>query len=196
MCNSYSPFESHKYINQLVLSHLSEKHHIMANCGCGTCDLKGLLTKGCPNPVNQQFLYLDTRTLTKNEKDILLLKVKADADAINTEHRHMILKFKTWMKENVSIENYSDILLNIPGTIRKEVSMLQDRWEEINVADHSKCSQILSNYYMWFNCSVQIWFQNTQCAGTESSIYQCPHGAWGGYHFMHTWAGCLCCLHM
>ena len=126
----------------------------MDNCGCGRCDFKGLITNGCPNPVNQQFLYLDTRTLTKNEKDILLLKVKADADAINTGHRHMILKFKTWMKQNVSVENYRDILLNIPGTIRKEVTMLQDRWEDIKEADHSKHSQILSNYYSWFNCSI------------------------------------------
>ena len=126
----------------------------MANCGCGKCDLKKLLTKGCPNPVIQQFLYLDTRTLTKNEKDVLLLKVKADADAINNEHRHMIHKFNTWMKDNVSVEVYRDILFNIPGTIRKEVPMLQDRRKEIKVADHLECSLILSDYYTWFNCSV------------------------------------------
>ena len=126
----------------------------MDNCGCGKCDLKGLITNGCPNPLNQQFLYLDTGTLTKNEKDILLLKVKADADAISKEHRHMIHKFKTWMKENVSVEDYRDILFNIPGTIRKEVPMLQDRRKEIKVADHLECSLILSDYYTWFNCSV------------------------------------------
>ena len=29
-------------------------------------------------------------------------------------------------------------------------------------------------------CSfVQIWFQNSQCFGNETTIYQCQHGAWG-----------------
>ena len=126
----------------------------MDNCGCRRCNLKGLITNGCPNPLYQQFLYLDIGTLTKNERGLLLLKVKADADAIKTDHLQMILKFNTWMKENVSVENYRDILFYIPGTIKKKVPMLQDRWKEIKAADHSECSVILSDYYTWFNCSV------------------------------------------
>ena len=105
----------------------------MDNCGCGRCDLKRLITNGCSNPLYQQFLYLDTGTLTKNEKDVLLLKVKADADAIKKDHLHMILKFKTWMKENVFVEDYRDIMFNISGTIRNNVAMLRDRWKEIKV---------------------------------------------------------------
>lgn len=137
-----------------MLSNLSEKRRIMDNCGCRRCDLKELITNGCPNPQYQQFLYLDTDTLTQNERDILLLKVQGDADAIITDHVQMKLTFNTWMKENVSVENYRDILFNIPGTIKNEVPMLQDRWKEIKAADHSECSVILSDYYTWFNCSV------------------------------------------
>ena len=126
----------------------------MDNCGCRRCDLKGLITNGCPNPLYQQFLYLDIGTLTKKERDILLLKVKTDADAIQKDHREMILKFTTWMEENVSVENYRKILFNTPGTIKNEVPMLQDRWKEIKAADHSECSVILYDYYTWFNCSI------------------------------------------
>ena len=89
-----------------------------------------------------------------NEKDILLLKLKDDADDIDTKHRHMVLKFRNWMKENVSIEDYRDILSNIPGTMKKDVFMLKDRRKEIKEADHSDCLAILSDYYTWFNCSV------------------------------------------
>ena len=115
------------------------------------CDFTGLITNGCPNPL-RQFLYLGT--LTKHENDILQLKVKADADPITTKYRHVVLKFRTWMKDNVSIEDYRIILSNIPGTIRKDVPMLKDRWKEIKAADHSDCSVILSDYYTWFNCSI------------------------------------------
>ena len=143
-----------RIVNSLLLSKLSVKHRIMDNCGCGRCDLKGLITNGCSNPLYQQYLYLDAGTLTKNEKDSLLLKVKADADAISKDHLHMILKFNTWMEDNVPVKNYRTILFNIPGTIRKEVPMLRDRWKEIKVADHTECSVILSDYYTWFNCDV------------------------------------------
>ena len=137
-----------------MLSNLSEKRHIMENCGCRRCDLEGLITNGCPNPSYKQFLYLDSCTLDSYETGILLLKVKTDADALLTDHRQMILKFNTWMKKKVPIKHYRNILFNIPGTIRNEVPMLRDRWEQIKKADHSECSVILSDYYTWFNCSV------------------------------------------
>ena len=99
-------------------------------------------------------MYLDSDTLTRNEKDILLIYIKTGCDAISKKLRLMVHKFKTWMQENVSVEIYRDILFTIPGTIRKEVPMLQDRWEEIKMAYHTECSVILSDYYTWFNCSV------------------------------------------
>ena len=139
------------------------------NCGCGRCNFKGLITNGCPNPLRQQFLYLgiDTcagiNTLTRNENDILLLRVKADADAIDTKYRHVVLKFDTWMEENVPIEDYRKILLRIPGTVKKDVPMLKDRWEKIEAANHFKCSVILSDYYTWFNCSIlKVVLQDSQ----------------------------------
>ena len=137
-----------------MLSNLLEKRFIKDNCGCGKCDFKGLITNGCPHPLRQQFMYLDTGTLTKNEKDILLLKLKADADDIDEKHCNVVLQFRTWMKDNVSIEDYRDILSNIPGTMKKDVPMLKDRRKEIKAADHSDCLAILSDYYTWFNCSV------------------------------------------
>ena len=131
-----------------------EKRFIKDNCGCGMCDFKGLITNGCSHALRHQFLYLDIGTLTTNEKNILLVKLVADADGIDEKHRHMVLRFKTWMEENVTVEEYRKILLSIPGTMRKDVAMLKDRWKEIKVADHSDCSVILSDYYTWFNCSV------------------------------------------
>ena len=99
-------------------------------------------------------MYLDIGTLTTNEKNILLLKLKADADDIDTKYRHMVLKFKTWMEENVTVEDYRKILTSIPGTMRKDVAMLKDRLKEIEAANYFNCSAILSDYYTWFNCSV------------------------------------------
>ena len=100
-------------------------------------------------------MYLQSiDTLTKNERGILIQKVRADADAIDSKYRCMVLKFKTWMEENVTVEDYRKILTNIPGTMRIDVLMLKDRWKDIKAADHSDCSVILSDYYTWFNCSV------------------------------------------
>ena len=99
-------------------------------------------------------MHLDIGTLTKNEKGILRLKLQADAKAIDKKYRHMVMKFETWMEENVTIEDYRKILLKIPGSMRKDVPMLKDRWEEIEAANHFKCSAILSYYYTWFNCFV------------------------------------------
>ena len=137
-----------------MLSNLSEKHFIEVNCGCGRCDFKGLITDGCTKPLRQQFMYLDIGTLTEYETHILLLKLKADADAIDEKHRNMVLKFETWMEENVTVEQYRKILLKIPGTLRKDVPMLKDRRKEIKAADHFECSAILADYYTWFDCSV------------------------------------------
>ena len=66
----------------------------------------------------------------------------------------MILRFKTWMEENVTVEDYRDILTCIPGTMKKNVPMLIDRRKEIAAANYFNCSAILSDYYTWFNCSV------------------------------------------
>ena len=138
-----------------MLSNFSEKRFIKDNCGCGRCDFKGLITNGCPHPLRLQVLYLqDICTLTQNENDILLLKVKDDADVIDGKYRHMILRFETWMEENVTVEDYRKILLKIPGTMRIDVPMLKDRRKDIKAADHLDCSAILSDYYTWFNCSV------------------------------------------
>ena len=134
--------------------YLSEKRFTKNNCGCGKCDFKRLITNGCPNPLKQQFLYLNSGALTQNEKDILLLKLQADADGINQKHGNMVLKFETWMEENVTVEQYRKILLKIPGTMRNDVPMLKDRLKEIEVANYFNCSAILSGYYTWFNCSV------------------------------------------
>ena len=100
-------------------------------------------------------MYLQgINTLTKNEKGILLQKVRADADAIDDKYRYMVLKFKTWMAENVTVEEYREILTNIPGAMKKGVAMLKDRQKEIEAANYFNCSAILSDYYTWFNCSV------------------------------------------
>ena len=139
-----------------MLPNFSEKRFIKDNCDCGRCDFKGLITNGCPNPLRQQFLYLNSGALTQNERDILLLKLKADANTMNKKHGNMVLKFETWMEENVTVEQYRKILLKIPGTMRKDVAMLKDRLKEIEVANYFNCSAILSDYYTWFNCSVLI----------------------------------------
>ena len=99
-------------------------------------------------------MYLNSGALTQNEKDILLLKLKADANGINQKHGNMVLKFETWMEENVTVEQYRKILLKIPGTIKNDALMLKDRRKDIKAADHSDCLAILSDYYTWFNCSV------------------------------------------
>ena len=66
----------------------------------------------------------------------------------------MVLKFQVWMKKNVAVKQYRQILLNLQGSLRKDVPMLKDRWDAIKVANHLDCSAILSSYYTWFNCSV------------------------------------------
>ena len=137
-----------------MIFNLSEKRFLEVNCGCGKCNFRGLITNGCPNPLRQQFLYCDCGTLTQNEKDILRLKLKADADWIDEKYCKVVLEFRNWMKDNVFTVDYRNILSTIPGTLRNDVPMLKDRWKEINMADHLNCSVILADYCTWFDCSV------------------------------------------
>ena len=130
---------------------------VLANCGCGHCDFKKLISHGCPSPRRDaRFLCLNTPGLSPNVKDSLLLQVTADADVIFDQLRDVVIQFKSWMEENVSIEEYKKVLTSIPGMMsgKKDVAMLTDRWKEIGAADHFACSAILSDYYTWFNCDV------------------------------------------
>ena len=130
---------------------------VLANCGCGHCDFKELISNGCPSPRRDtRFICLNRPGLSPNEKDSLLLQVTADAEAIFDQLRDVVIQFKSWMEENVSIEEYRKVLTSIPGmkSGRKDVPMLTDRWKEIRAADHFECSAILSDYYTWFNCDI------------------------------------------
>ena len=129
----------------------------MANCGCGHCDFKELISNGCPSPRRDtQFICLKTPGLSPSQKDILLLQVKADADTLRKQFTIVICQFKSWMEENVSIEEYRKVITDIQGIMscKKDVPMLMDRWKEIKTADHFECSNILSDYYTWFNCDI------------------------------------------
>ena len=124
------------------------------NCGCGQCNFKELITNGCPNPLQRPFLYLDHDTLSRNEKDILLLKVEDDADIFDDSYFTVVNQFDDWMINNVPVEKYRKILSSIPGTMKNNVPLLKDRWKEIKDADHSDLSVLLTDYHTWFNCSV------------------------------------------
>ena len=125
------------------------------NCGCGQCNFKELITSGCPKPLRHKFMYLDYNTLTRNERGTLLLKLKEDADIIDEAYFSVVHQFNDWMKNNVSVEDYREILSRIPGTMKNNVPLLKDRWKEIRAAaDHPDCSALLSDYHTWFNCSV------------------------------------------
>ena len=125
------------------------------NCGCGECNFKELITNGCPKPLRHKFVYLDYNTLTRNERGTLLLKLKEDADIIDEAYFSVVHQFNDWMKNNVSVEDYREILSRIPGTMKNNVPLLKDRWKEIRAAaDHPDCSALLSDYHTWFNCSV------------------------------------------
>ena len=123
------------------------------NCGCGQCNFNELITSGCPKPLRPQFLYLDSNTLTQNEKHILLRKLKEDADSIDEAYFTVVNQFDDWMT-NVPVEIYRKILSSIPGTMKTNVPLLKDRWSEIKIADHSDLSVLLKEYHSWFNCSV------------------------------------------
>ena len=130
---------------------------VLANCGCGDCDFKGLISNGCPSPRRDaQFICLNTSGLSPNEKDSLLLQVTADAEAIFDHLTKVTLQFDRWMEENVSIEEYRKVLTRIQGMMsgKEDVPMLTGRWKEIRAADHFECSSILSEYYTWFNCDI------------------------------------------
>ena len=99
-------------------------------------------------------MHLDYDTLTQYEKSILLLKLQEDADTIDEAYFTMVQRFKVWMEKNVSVEDYRDLLLSIPGTMMNTVPLLKDRWDEIKIATHKDCSALLSHYHTWFNCSV------------------------------------------
>ena len=124
------------------------------NCGCGQCNFKELITNGCPKPLRPQFLYLDSDTLTQNEKHILLLKLKEDANSIDEAYFTVVHQFDDWMKCNVPVKKYRKILSSIRGAMRNNGPLLTDRWSEIRTANHSDLSVLLSKYHSWFNCSV------------------------------------------
>ena len=102
-------------------------------------------------------MYLKTSSLTQNEEGILLSQLKKDADAIFEEWDTVVCQFSSWMKENISLEMYKEILLTIPGftSARKEVPMFKDREQDIMAAkSHLDCFAILSRYHSWFNYSL------------------------------------------
>lgn len=133
---------------------------VQANCGCGKCNFQSLISSGCPKPRTCReipFMYLDTASLNQNEKDALLLHLNEDADAIFDLWGNFLHQFSSWMKRNVSLEDYKEILLNLPGikSARKEVHMFNDRKQEIMAAkNHLECFAILSEYHSWFNHSI------------------------------------------
>ena len=102
-------------------------------------------------------MYLDTSSLTQKQKDILLLRLKKDADEIFVQWDEIVDEFSSWMEENVSVEVYKKILLTVPGVTSavKEVKMLNDRKQKIMDAKcHLDCFAILLDYHSWFNWSI------------------------------------------
>lgn len=99
-------------------------------------------------------MYLDYRTLTQHEEDVLLIKLQEDAKSIDNAYFTAVNQFDDWMTKNVPVENYRKILLSISGTMRNKVPLLKDRWDEIKIANQMDCSVLLSQYHTWFNCSI------------------------------------------
>ena len=99
-------------------------------------------------------MYLGYNALTQHEKHCLLLKLEADAGVINNDYVTLVQQFKVWMQHNVSVEHYRDILSDLPGTMKNNVPLLKDRWNDIRIATHKDCSALLADYHTWFNCSV------------------------------------------
>ena len=130
---------------------------VQTNCGCGTCDFASLVSKGCPKPRREPFMYLDTSSLNQKQKDILLLQLNKDADAIFGQWDQFVYQFSSWIKGNVSLEDYKEIILTLPGmtSARKDVQMFYDRKREIVAAtSYLECFMVLSDYWSWFNCSI------------------------------------------
>lgn len=133
---------------------------VKANCGCEMCNFQSLISSGCPKPRtfgDKTFMYLDTASLNQSEKEALLLQVNEDADAIFDHWDNLVCRFSSWMKANVSLEDFKHILLYLPGikSERKEVHMFKDRNQDIMSAkNHLDCFAILSGYHSWFNCSI------------------------------------------
>ena len=136
----------------------AEPDMVLANCGCGKCDLKSLLSSGCPQSRRIiPFTYLDTSQLKQCEKDILLLQLSQDEETINNQLLILVDNFNSWMEKNASLDLYKKILLTLPGMApaTNEKRMLSDRKQEINAAkNHLDCFTILSDYYSWFNYSI------------------------------------------
>ena len=130
---------------------------VQTNCGCGECDFESLISKGCPTPRQEPFMFLNTSSLTQKEKGILLSQLKQDADAIFKQWDIIVSQFSNWIETNVSLEEYKKILITVPGftSARKEVPMLRDRKQDIMAAkSHLECFAILSDYFSWFNYSI------------------------------------------
>lgn len=73
---------------------------VQANCGCGKCDLKSLISTGCPKPCrNVPFMYLDTLSLNQKQIDILILKLQEDAEAIFDQWDTIVDQFSSWMEQ-------------------------------------------------------------------------------------------------
>ena len=130
---------------------------VRTNCGCGKCDYESLISNGCPKRLREPFMYLDTSSLTQKQEGFLLSQLKKDADAIFDRWDIIVSQFSSWMKTNVSLEEYKEILLTVPGiaSASKEVRMFHDRKQDIMAAkSHLDCFAILSDYYSWFNYSI------------------------------------------
>ena len=137
------------------------------SCGCGECTPLHFFSdpRSCPNPVPtvSKFPYLDTRSLTDEERGDLEIQLNDDYLSINTEYATFASSLRRSLKKRgISPLELVDCLMELRGyeplsnsPDEKGTCLLEDHRSELKEAkDMTRVFEILSDYSSFFNYDI------------------------------------------
>ena len=137
------------------------------SCGCGECTALDFFSDphSCPNPVPtvSKYPYLDTSSLTDEERDDLEIQLNDDYLSINQEYATFASSLRRSLKERgISPFELADCLMELRGyeplsnsPNEKGVHLLEDHYGDLKEAkDITRVFEILSDYSSFFNYDI------------------------------------------
>jgi hypothetical protein len=134
------------------------------SCGCGECPPLDFFSdpRSCPNPVPtaSKFRYLNTSSLTDEEREDLEIQLNDDYLNINQEYATFASSLRRSLKERgISPLELADCLMELRGyeplsnsSNEKKGYLLEDHYSELKEAkDITRVFEILSGYSSFFN---------------------------------------------
>ena len=149
------------------------------SCGCGECTPLDFFSdpRSCPNPIPtaSKFRYLDTSSLTDEEREDLEIQLNDDYLNINQEYATFASSLRRSLKQRgISPLELADCLMELRGyeplsnsSDEKGICLLEDHYSELKEAkDITRVFEILSDYSSFFNYDIVAFIAKN--LGSES----------------------------